>query len=440
MRSALVRLFNLILNSGIVPTEWCISLIQPLYKNKGSKLDANNYRGISLISCVGKVFTQLINRRLENFIHQNDILGQEQAGFRSFFSTSDHIFVLNIIIDLYLNKIKKKSKRLYCAFIDYEKAFDLIDRTLLFTKLISYNINGKLTKVIFSIYQNVKACLKLDNVISKSFLCNIGVRQGDSLSPLLFSLFLNDLNTFISGKYNGLSDISLLFSECFNMNVNDCLKLFVLLYADDTIILADTEKEMKSALKALEDYCKTWKLKVNINKSKIIRFSKRKSKNLPQFIFNNDIIDIVDDYVYLGTTITYNGKFKNAQNKQVIQAKRALASIKSKKEKLQLPFDIYMNLFYVIVLPVLLYGCEIWGYEDCEDVEIFFRYFLKNTLKLNRQTPSPMVYGESGKKPLTIKVQIRMINFWVRIVFGDDNKIVFKIYKLIRHLYDKYLA
>ena len=222
MRSALVRLFNLILNSGIVPTEWCISLIQPLYKNKGSKLDANNYRVISLISCIGKVFTQLINRRLENFIHQNDILGQEQAGFRSFFSTADHIFVLNIIIDLYLNKIKKKSKRLYCAFIDYEKAFDLIDRTLLFTKLISYNINGKLTKVIFSIYQNVKACVKLDNVISKSFLCNIGVRQGDSLSPLLFSLFLNDLNTFISGKYNGLSDISLLFSECFNMNVNDC--------------------------------------------------------------------------------------------------------------------------------------------------------------------------------------------------------------------------
>ena len=55
---------------------------------------------------------------------------------------------------------------------------------------------------------------------------------------------------------------------------------------------------------------------------------------------------------------------------------------------------------------------------------------------MNRQTPSPMVYGESGKKPLTIKIQIRMINFWVRIVFGDDNKIVFKIYKLIRHLHD----
>ena len=118
VRLALVSLFNIILNSGIVPTDWCISLIQPLYKNKGSREDANNYRGISLISSIGKLFTALINQRLDDCVENNHILGEEQAGFRSGFSTTDHIFVLNSLIGIYLNKFNNK-KRLFCAFVDY---------------------------------------------------------------------------------------------------------------------------------------------------------------------------------------------------------------------------------------------------------------------------------------------------------------------------------
>ena len=110
-----------------------MSFISPIYKNKGLRSDPDNYRGISIISCLGKLFTALINERLTNFVNENNIIGEEQAGFRSGYSTHDHIFALHSIIDLYLNKFNRK-KRLYCAFIDYRKAFDLVDRASLWSK------------------------------------------------------------------------------------------------------------------------------------------------------------------------------------------------------------------------------------------------------------------------------------------------------------------
>ena len=69
-----------------------------------------------------------------------------------------------------------------------------------------------------------------------------------------------------------------------------------------------------------------------------------------------------------------------------------------------------------MVLPVLLYGCEIWGYSNIEDIELFYRDFLKSTLRLNKQTPNCMVYGEVGRKPIRITIEIRMINYWLQLV------------------------
>ena len=109
------------------------------------------------------------------------------------------VFVLHLVIDLY----QSVRKRVFCAFIDYQKAFDSVDRSLLWQKLLSYNINGKLLTVIRQMYNRAKSCIKKDNMISEYFLCNIGVRQGDTLSPLLFALFINDFNQYISTAYRG---------------------------------------------------------------------------------------------------------------------------------------------------------------------------------------------------------------------------------------------
>ena len=101
------RIFNSILESGHLPDDWCSSVIRPIYKNKGDPSDPNNYRGISLLSCFGKLFTSCLKRRLTTFIENNNIVQAEQASFKSDFSTINHLFVLKSLADLYLDKRKR---------------------------------------------------------------------------------------------------------------------------------------------------------------------------------------------------------------------------------------------------------------------------------------------------------------------------------------------
>ena len=140
--------FNFILSSGLIPDDWCIGMIMPLYKRKGQRDDPNNFRGIALLSCFGKLFTACLNTRIAKFLFEYNKMGAEQAGFRPGFSVLDHIFALHAIIEFY----KNKKQRLYCGFVDYSKAFDLIDRSALWQKLLQHDINGRVFHMIFNIY------------------------------------------------------------------------------------------------------------------------------------------------------------------------------------------------------------------------------------------------------------------------------------------------
>ena len=428
----IVSIFNIVLKTGIVPTDWCIGIIQPIYKKKGSSNDADNYRGITLLSCIGKLFTACINNRLTNYVEATGSLGEEQAGFREGYSTNDHTFVLQALIDLYLSK----NKRLYCAFIDYKKAFDLIDRSSLWSKLIANQINGNLIRVVYNLYENAKSCVKQGIKLSNLFSCNIGVRQGENLSPLLFAIYLNDFELFVSRKYDGLS----FFNNEANRVLSDddvefFIKMYVLLYADDTVVLAESPKELQCALDSVYDYCKLWHLTVNTTKTKVVIFSKGKVKKLPVFQFGDNTIGIVDDYVYLGVTFNYNGSFQKIFKRLTDRARGAMFSLITKARRLALPIDIQMELFDKTVLPILLYSFEIWGYSNMGHLEIFYRKFLKNTLKLGKSTPNSMVYGEFGKSPLQTLVEKRMLSFWIRISEGKASKLSSIMYRLVYGLH-----
>ena len=149
MTEIYTKLFYLILVSGKTPNEWSIGMIKPIYKQKGSCYDLNNYRGITILSCFGKLFTSVINNRLVEYFDENTTIGPEQAGFREGHSTVDHVFILHCIIRFFL----AKKKRLYCLFIDYEKAFDRVEKAFLWQKLLDSGIDGRILTVIKDMYR-----------------------------------------------------------------------------------------------------------------------------------------------------------------------------------------------------------------------------------------------------------------------------------------------
>ena len=118
-----------------------------------------------------------------------------------------------------------------------------------------------------------------------------------------------------------------------------------------------------------------------------------------------------DDYVYLGVTFNYNGSFKKAISKQITQARKAMFLLLQKAKVLRLPADIVCELFEVCVVPVLLYGSEIWGFENPRDIEIFHRKFLRIILRSYRFTPNCMLYGEINTIDMAARIDIKMEKF-----------------------------
>ena len=183
---------------------------------------------------------------------------------------------------------------MYACFVDYEKAFDKEDRLQLWIKLLNSNISGKIFNVVHNLYAKAKSRVFVNGELSNTFPCQVGVRQGDSLSPLLFAIYLSDLNKFLSEHCEGLKLVPALASEfIFDEKLLYYLKLYILMYANDTVVLAESEDEMQKSLNTLREYCEEWKLKINVTKTKIMIFSRGKIRNLPDLMFGNSKIEVV---------------------------------------------------------------------------------------------------------------------------------------------------
>lgn len=273
-------------------------------------------------------------------------------------------------------------------------------------------------------YKNIKSNVFHDGMKSESFLSMNGVRQGENMSPILFALFLNDLQSFLSN--HGAVGVELQNHN----NTNQWLKLMILLYADDTIIVSSDATDFQNSLNEFNRYCNIWHLKVNVNKTKAVVFGARKTQNF-NFKMGTDTIEITKQYHYLGLTFSSNGSFLNARKHVVQQANKALHLLYTRVNNSDLPIDLVIKLFDHTVLPILTYGSEIFGFENIEILEKVHNDFLRKITKSRKSTPMNFLYGELGRYPISIIVQTRMIQFWNRMIVGKESKISLSIYKFM---------
>ena len=158
-----------------------------------------------------------------------------------------------------------RKKKLHCAFVDFEKAFDFVHMNSLFFMLVQNSICGIFRRIIQNMYEDVKSCIQHINEVSDVYLSEIGVRHGENVPPFLFSLYLNDLQSYL--EQNNLKGVESV-SKDIEIELLVYFKIILFLYADDTILLSESAEDLQQMLNVFSTYCDTWKLKVNVAKQR----------------------------------------------------------------------------------------------------------------------------------------------------------------------------
>jgi len=281
-----MKFLKTVWREGRMPEEWKEGIVIPLYK-KGDRMDLNNYRGITLSDVAGKVVGKVVNRRLEAWFR--DLLAEEQAGIWKGRGCVDQGYTLAQVV---LKRLEKQ-KETYLCFVDLRKAYDSVWREGLFQKLETDGVPQKLVRLVRMWYETVRAKVRVNDVESEWFETKVGVKQGDTLSPLLFNIFINGIVEKVKSRGGGA-------------RVGD-QKISILLFADDMVLLAESEEELKDLMAAVEEYCKEWHLEVNVDKTKVMVTSKEGDKSA-KVVYEQAELECVKSYTYLGTVFTADGK------------------------------------------------------------------------------------------------------------------------------------
>ena len=290
---------------------WKDGLVRPIFKN-GNKMEAKNYRGITLTSCLGKFFNQILCARLTETFEKYEIFPNNLMGFRPGMRTSNNVFILKSLID----KSFKNKEKLYCCFVDISKAFDRVWRQGLLYKLKKYGVAGKMLTTIENLYNDTKIKMLIGDNISEEIDINMGVKQGDPLSSFLFNVDMCNLCTMLDSTQDN------------NTPLIGNNKVSCLLWADDIVLISKSKTGLDKNISILESYCMKWRLKINTDKTKVIIFNKSgKVYRKEKFYINDKEVEIKKNYKYLGFKLDCSGNFNETINDLASKGKRALFSI-----------------------------------------------------------------------------------------------------------------
>ena len=403
-------LFNFIYDTGVYPEKWLKGFIVPIHK-KGDKRIALNYRGITIINCMSKIFSLTLRNRLNKWSENTNTLSDAQFGFRDGRSTADAVFILHSIIQ----KVLSKQSKLWCAFIDYERAFDTVIHKALWLKLMNTGVSCKMVNMLKSMYNNIMSCVRqpANNTMSDFFDISIGLKQGEPLSTILFLLFINDINSCLDTNALTEKDIELLSTN-------------LLLFADDIVLFTTDRLSLQSQLNNIYEYSSKWGLKINISKTKLCIFEKRKQHH-DGITINNVQIEKVDEFSYLGVKFKYTGSMTQAIKSNSDQALKAYHNILYLFDKVSFDIKTKLKIFDTMVVPILLYSSEIWGVYNCKEIDKMHIKFCKSLLGVKKQTHTDAVYGELGRYPLSILAKERCLKFFLKIL-NKHNSPMYSMY------------
>ncbi|CAL8083504.1 unnamed protein product [Orchesella dallaii] len=328
--------------TGIVPQNFKMAYCTPLYKGKGRTTQASSYRAIFNFPIIVKVFEVILHNKIVEYVR--DVLDDHQHGFRSKRSceTATTIFTQNIYEEL-----DKTSGKAMAVFIDFSKAFDSVNQTLLIRKLIN-NFDNKIPPVIIRLlinyFTNRKFQIRNGNCRSKEYSIKAGVPAGSILGPLCYALFVNDIGSAILLHY--------------------------LLYADDLVIwtgcttFLEGAQKLNNCLIEVQAWCEKNGLKINVQKTKCMRFYKAKDHRAKKAIvgkvlLNKEEVELVDKFTYLGLDIDSTLSFDKHERKVEMKLVGALSKMYCIKRLL--PEKIMKTFLSAYVVSVVDYLINIWA-------------------------------------------------------------------------------
>ena len=387
-------------------------------------MDPDNYRGLAIGAAMAKLYSLILLGRLTEYIEKKDLISVNQIGFMT--CTSDHIFLLQTIIE---KVVKKNKNRLFAVFIDFKKAYDTVDRSKLFRRLQSVGINGIFLKNIKAMYETISYKIKLKDGYLDPIKSNLGLKQGCPLSPMLFNLYIDDIKDIFD-------------AQCDPVTITDT-DISHFLYADDLVLVSLTSVGLQRSLDKVAEYASKKSLTVSIKKSKSMIFNKAGRLINTKFYINGEALEPVKSFCYLGFEVVPSGIVSHAKDVLNDKAKKALHPLLGAIAKFDLPGRLSIRLFHTYISPILLYGVENWSILTDMDIEKFsdsylfqktdkyktdtvHRKLLKFVLGVSKTSHNMAVYGDTNEIPLSLKGYRLMLNYWKRLSALPDKSLAKK--------------
>lgn len=395
----LLDIFNRVWQEEIIPEDWKIGLIVPIFK-KGDNKDCNNYRGITLLNTATKVFEKIIEKRLRKEVEPT--LTEAQSGFRKGRCTQDHIFTIKEI----MNRRLAVNKRVYLAYIDLEKAFDKVPRKKIWECLNERGISKKLIRITKCLYKDTKNKVISKNAMSEEFNTTEGVRQGGSLSPLLFITYMDKI---IRETQRRTKPLHIGYKNLEIVDITECA------FADDIALITGSEGDLEENLRIWNEVLIKNGMKINRAKTKVmVAANERKEVNI---ILDNERIEQVSSFQYLGVTLEETGKHEIEIGNRIKKANNVYWALRrgfiNKKE---ITKETKMKVYKTIYRPVLTYGCETWTMTGQEKdkigaVEMKYLRRVKGVTRRDR-IRNEVIRGELETESVGEYIEQKQLAWW----------------------------